>query len=175
MEDYMLSFDIETTGLNFWKDKITCVSIYTEGVEGKSRSFLFIQQSDEQTRRNREELLAELDRAPKICCFNGIQFDIPFIQIQFKVDPDRVAMWLLKTVDLFHRYKTLHNHTFSLDSALIANGLKTKTSDGKKAIIMAREGRLKELEDYCMSDTVLTYQLTTLPYFKLPEKRVWRN
>lgn len=175
MSNYMLSFDIETTGLDPRRDRITCVSIYTEGVEGKSRSFLFVGQTAEDEARNRRELLDELDAAPKICCFNGVQFDIPFLQFQLRVHPDRVALWLLKTVDLFHKHKTLQGRTFSLDSALLANGLTTKTSNGKEAIAMAAQGRYEELKDYCMTDTVLTYRLSTLPYFKVPEGRVWRK
>lgn len=168
---HMLAFDIETTGLKFHQDTITCACIY-DPVISKERCFHFIMCSQEERKERIDDFLDELDKADRLCSFNGIQFDIPFIQVHFKVDADRVAMWLLKTVDLFHRYKTIHNITFSLDSALIKNNLKTKTSNGCEAIKMAREGRLDDLRDYCMMDTKLTYELTTLPYFNVPDKKV---
>ncbi|EKX35185.1 hypothetical protein GUITHDRAFT_118627 [Guillardia theta CCMP2712] len=170
----MLAFDIETTGLNFYKDSITCICIYDPAI-GKEKSFHFTVGDFKEKRERAEEFMRELDDADQICTFNGIQFDIPFVQVQFKADPDRVAMWLLKTVDIFHKYKSLHNHTFSLDSALMCNNLKTKTSNGYEAVKMAKEGRLKELEEYCMMDTKLTYELTMLPYFNAPEQKTWKK
>lgn len=170
----MLAFDIETTGLSFYKDSITCACIYDPD-SNKEICYHFTQATAEEQRQRAEEFMTELDGAEKLCTFNGIQFDIPFIQVQFKAHPDRVAMWLLKTVDIFHYCKSLYNRTFSLDTALIRNNLKTKTSNGCEAIRMAKEGKLDELRDYCMMDTKLTHQLTMLPYFSVPEQRTWQR
>lgn len=170
----MLAFDIETTGLSFYNDSITCACIYDPEIN-KEICYHFTQATEEERRSRAEAFMAELDNADRLCTFNGIQFDIPFIQVQFKADPDRVAMWLLKTVDIFHRFKSLHNRTFSLDSALMKNGLKTKTSNGCEAIRMAKEGKLDELRDYCMMDTKLTHQLTVLPYFSVPDAKPWQK
>lgn len=169
----MLAFDIETTGLDMYKSSITCICIYDPEIQ-KEKSYHFTIGTPQEIQDKAEDFMKELDQAESLCTFNGIQFDIPFIQVQFKANPDRVAMWLLKTVDLFHEYKTLHNHTFSLDKALMANNLKTKTSNGFEAVKMAREGRLKDLEDYCMMDTKLTYELTMMPYFNAPERKSYR-
>lgn len=165
----MLAFDIETTGLDMRRHEITVAAVYDpeRGIR-HCYNFARFNAEPERTREEVERFLKDLDEADTLCAFNGIRFDIPFIQIHFKVDPERVGGWVLKTVDLFYRWKMLRNRTFSLDKLLIANGLPVKTSKGCFAIDMAREARWEELEDYCMNDTVLTHLVSTKQRLIIP-------
>lgn len=156
----MLSFDIETTGLSPYRHEITVAAVYDEEA-GISRVYNFVRDRA-QWSTEVEAFLKDLDEADCLCAFNGMYFDIPFIKVAFQVHPDRVAMWALKTIDVFYWFKHMHNRTFSLDRLLRENSMETKTSKGSEAIVMARQGRWKELEDYCMQDTVLTHSITKL-------------
>eukprot|EP00960_Hanusia_phi_P045121 757037-Hanusia_phi.AAC.3 len=171
----MLSFDIETMGLDPSRHDVTVAAVY-DPQRGIKHCYNFARHVADHGRywQEVEAFLAALDGADLLCAFNGIKFDIPFIQVRFKVSPERVAGWVVKTVDLFYRWKVLRDHTFSLDSLLIANGLPVKTSKGCFAIDMARDKRWEELEDYCMNDTVLTHMVSVRPSLVIPERRTWR-
>ena len=165
----MLAFDIETMGLSMHHHEITVAAVYDPS-KNIRHCYNFYRHRHDRARWQREvdDFLRTLDEARTLCTFNGIRFDIPFIQTQFKVDPERVGRWVLKTVDLFHRWKLLRDRTFSLDKLLIANGLPVKTSKGCFAIDMAREGRWQELEDYCMNDTILTHLVSSKERLVIP-------
>ena len=64
--------DIETTGLDFYDNEITIVGLY----DGKSVKTLILDS-------NLNELPKLLNRYSTIVSFNGIQFDIPFIEAKF--------------------------------------------------------------------------------------------
>ena len=70
----MLSFDLETTGLNPATCAITCACAY-DPERGIERYFLFPLGDDP------EEFLQLLDEADRLCAFNGARFDIPFLQV----------------------------------------------------------------------------------------------
>ncbi len=57
---------------------------------------------------------------------------------------------------------------YKLDTLLRNNGLQTKTANGLEAIKMWSDGRLEELQNYCMSDVMLTARMMLLPSLKLP-------
>lgn len=168
----MLAFDIETMGLDSLRHDITVAAVY-DPHRGIKHCYNFIRHkhNPERWAEERDAFLKALDDAEILCAFNGIRFDIPFISVHFKVPQQRVGRWVLKTVDLFYRWKMLRNVTFSLDNLLIANNLPVKTSKGCFAIEMAREGRWEELEDYCMNDTILTHRVTSLPKLNIPAPR----
>ena len=66
--------DIETTGLSKHANRITTISVW----DGKDvRTYVA---GDNMTEENLEE---EFDRHKMLCSFNGIGFDIPFIQAKF--------------------------------------------------------------------------------------------
>jgi uncharacterized protein YprB with RNaseH-like and TPR domain len=73
----MLSFDIETEGLDSRFDEITVASIYDPD-RGIKRSFNFLANKSKQV-QEREDFLQALDEADSLCCFHGIRFDIPFV------------------------------------------------------------------------------------------------
>lgn len=160
----MLAFDIETTGLNRCKDKITCACAY-DPERGISRKFIFPQdgQADDP-----EAFLVLLDEAPGLCAFNGVSFDVPFICAQWGVDPGRVDRWMRKLVDVFFMCKKTINRTFGLNALLQANGMEGKTGSGADALVLAREGKWDELAEYCLQDCVKTREVTVLPRIILP-------
>jgi len=165
----MLAFDIETMGLDARRHDITVAAVY-DPAAGIKRVYNFARVKGDAAEHGRlvNEFLALLDDSETLCAFNGVLFDIPFIQVSFKVDAERVGRWVLKTVDLFYRWKVLQDRTFSLDRVLIENGKQVKTSKGCLAIEMAKEKRWEELEDYCMNDTLLTHDITSETAIKIP-------
>ena len=157
----MLAFDIETTGLDPTKHEITCICAYDPD-QNIERAFLLGRGE------SGEEFLAMLDAADRLCAFNGIWFDLPFIQKRLGLEPERVERWIAKTWDLYYTCYQAFGRGFKLDRALELNGLETKTGSGVDAIVFAREGRWDELRDYCMHDTKQTYRVSSLPQIQIP-------
>ena len=156
----MLSFDIETTGLNP-TDRITAACAY-DPVEKIQATFIFPTGGDP------EEFMQLLDNAQTLCAFNGARFDIPFIQRAWGVPEDRVARWILKLVDVYDMCYLVFKKGFSLNRLLTLNQIPVKTGDGKEAIELALQNKWQELGDYCMQDTIKTHTVTSLPVIKLP-------
>lgn len=161
----MLAFDLETTGLNPRTDRITCAGVYDPDA-GIDRAFFF-------TRRDSpddpEEFMALLDRADRLCAFNGARFDLPFIEHVLRPGPERVLAWRLKLHDVFEACKLALGVTFTLDALLALNGVPGKTNSGCNAIQLAEEERWEELEAYCLNDTRRTHQVSSLPQIRLPK------
>ena len=76
----MLSFDLETTGLDPISHDVTCACAYDPDA-GVDRLFFFGLGDDP------EGFFALLDAAPVLCAFNGAKFDVPFLQAK----PDLIA------------------------------------------------------------------------------------
>mgnify|MGYP002144681688 CR=1 FL=1 len=116
-----------------------------------------------------EALGAVLDAAPRLACFNGSRFDLPFLQVQLGFAPARVGAWVCKCFDLFDIAKGVLRTTFSLDKALRLNGLESKSASGLQAVAWARDPeRWDDLEAYCMQDTRLTFELSQRARIELP-------
>jgi hypothetical protein len=166
----MLAFDLETTGLDPVTCSVTAACLFggPDPAAPITKTFLFKGEDKALDLALREELMQMLDEAPILCAFNGVRFDIPFLQQAWGVEPARAQAWRVKTFDIFEASKLALNQTFGLDRLLAANGLESKTGTGMKAIVMAMEGRWDELGDYCMQDTRMTYIVSTLPVIILP-------
>ena len=174
----MLAFDLETPGLDMEQNRITCACAYDAcGVE---RAFVFKPEGSRRTDHprdygfgggwgNPEEFMMLLDAAPRLCAFNGVRFDVPFIAKQWRAPDERVGGWMRKLFDPFEASRTALQRTFPLERLLHSNGLQGKTGSGLAAIAMAREGRFDELADYCMHDTRVTHAASSLPVIALPE------
>lgn len=155
----MLAFDIETTGLDPHSCEITCASAWSETVQA---TFIFPTGDDP------EAFMRLLDEAERLCCFNGVQFDIPFMQVRWGVPSERVAAWRLKVHDVFEGCRLGLGLTFSLDALLSMNGHGGKTGSGADAVQMAAGGRWGELAAYCLADARLTHRVSSLPRIRLP-------
>ena len=102
-------------------------------------------------------IAGHLDRAPLIYTFNGVTFDIPFLQRSFAYSNQQVGSWMKKVVDPLYSARALLGMEAcrKLNDILILNGLPGKTAKGSDAIGMGRE----ELVAYCAHDTRMTFDL----------------
>lgn len=66
----MLSFDIETEGLNKRKDRITVAAVY-DPERGVERCYNFLKGTDKEIEAEMCGFLEELDNADTLCSFNG--------------------------------------------------------------------------------------------------------
>ena len=97
---HMLAWDIETTGFDKTKELITVVSFdEPDGVQDVIR---FVELNAEKKlvyksnhKENVAKLVKYLNEADFLCAFNGTNFDIPFVQLQFEIPNDVVQRWVL--------------------------------------------------------------------------------
>ena len=160
----MLAFDLETTGLDPHRDRITCASAY-DPAAGIEQTFVLGRGDDP------AEFLALLDAADRLCAFNGARFDLAFLQHSLGVPAARIRSWRLKLHDVYEACRLALGVTFSLDALLEANGLHGKTGSGREAVVLAQEGRWDELARYCLHDSVVTHRVSSLPRILLPRTR----
>jgi hypothetical protein len=164
----LLAFDIETTGLRMGADTVTCACAYDPD-NGIEEVFLFApSDSDSESLAKREGFMGLLDAAERLCAFNGVRFDVAFLARSWGVPGARVGGWVRKLVDPFEASKLALGRTFSLERLLRCNGLQGKTGSGLQAVAMAREGRWRELGEYCMHDTRVTHAAAALGTVALP-------
>lgn len=163
----MLSFDIETTGLNMALDRITCICACDPTLGFKLT--IFPDLGDDA-----EPFLEALDAADVICAFNGARFDLPFVCKEFRVSLRRAGKWRLKLMDLCEFCGLTLGTRVPMNSFLEDNGIPCKTGDGLHAIELANASRVSELAAYCMDDAVKTWQLHSLPVVRV-RPRNWRE
>ena len=168
----MLTFDIETTGLNGYKDSVTCICFHDSETEQQT-SLVFNQEPhSEDSLQKQKQAKMLLDTASVLCAFNGAKFDIPFLAKSWKIEDEVVGKWRAKLVDIFEASRLGMQITFSLNQLLATNGLSSKSGSGLDAIRLAQEGKWDALSDYCMQDVLLTHKVTTLPIVLLPKTMV---
>ena len=160
----MVAFDIETLGFDPKTKRITAAAVY----DGNGLSKIFVFKGEEGDAALRDEFLAILDSAPRLCAFNGVRFDIPYIIKHWGLDPARAHDWVRKTVDVFEASKLGLQQTFKLSQLLSVNDMESKSGSGAEAVLLAEEGRWEELGAYCMQDTRLTYLVTAQMAVILP-------
>ena len=164
----MVAFDIETEGFNPLKQRITAAAVY-DGC-GLNKVFVFKGEDQAEDLALRQEFLTILDAAPRLCSFNGIRFDIPYIIKHWKLDPLLAERWVRKTLDIFEACKLGLRQTFKLSQLLAVNNMESKTGSGLEAVGLARDKRWDELGAYCLQDTRLTYLVTAQMGVMLPLK-----
>ena len=187
----MVAFDIETMGLDPTIHPVTAVCFYgamdgarpgqqvicpahaEAGHDSSSgshivRTYIFKNEDPAVDKALREECMALLDSAKSLCAFNGVRFDIPFLQTAWGVPAARVHSWVVKTFDVYEACRMGLNATFSLDRLLKANNLESKTGSGLHAIQLAKDKKWQALGDYCMQDTRLTYLVSSQQTILLP-------
>jgi hypothetical protein len=180
----MLAWDIETTGFSGERDLVTVAALYDGSTE---EIFRFVRLINEGTVNQQlvykeagefatlvEEFCSMLDDAPMLATFNGVRFDIRFVQSAFKVPEERVMRWLLKTFDVFDICFCV-GRTFALNLLLDMNGFSSKTGSGDVAVKQAQAGQWEDLEKYCLDDAILTHKVSTMQRIALPEGYAWRK
>lgn len=146
----MLCFDIETTGLDPDRCKVTVVCT-EDFVSGVTRAYEFAQYP-EKFDCLREDLIAALEESPSLCAFNGIRFDIPFLAKYLKISNYQQMKWMTKTSDILEQSRLRFKKTFSLNLLCETNNIPIKISDGKEAIKMAENKEWSKLRSYCAKD-----------------------
>ena len=161
----MLAFDLETTGLDPSAHTITCACVY-DPEAGIALAFRFEREGEA------EEFMTLLDRADRLCAFNGAAFDLPFIAESLPgATPARIRAWRLKLHDVFVACKWGLGVTFPLQKLLELNSMAGKTGSGKDAILLYEQGRIDELVAYCMHDTRVTHAVSSLETILIPKTR----
>jgi hypothetical protein len=170
----MLAFDIETFGLDARTAKISVIC--TECIfTGEQKTFEFARHAAEQTgppTEMIEELVRTLDAAQSLSAFNGVRFDLPFMQTALGIPEEKIRAWVLKTTDILECCRLVYNHTFKLDLLCQTNGLPMKTGTGLFAIQLARERRWPELNSYCADDVSILCNLHRLRHVLNPRTRL---
>jgi hypothetical protein len=177
-----LSFDCETLGCNKHKDLITVISLY-DPVAGISKVLRFVELNEEcdvvyadNFHETVAELVNYLDNAESLISFNGTGFDIPFIQIQFKIPNEQAQQWVMKNYDILEICRKGFSRTFNLNSCLALNSVGDgKTGSGLEAVHQAQRGDWDALCSYCLDDSRLTYELSMLPVIYCCENYNWRK
>lgn len=185
----ILSFDIETTGINplarihtpHRNATVACtfdghtqtVYHFCKPVCGNKKCRAAASsciECEEAQMQNVRNFCYSLDQADYLCGFNIKEFDIPFLQACFQItDVDRIQSWKAKSIDPFLTIKETWGIWCSLNKLLLCNNLPAKTASGKEAIAMANDGKWDQLAAYCMDDTVLTHRLIfDLQMIKVP-------
>jgi len=173
----MLVFDIETMGLDPSCHEVTviCTEDFHTG-EKKTYNFGALGINEDAARTALlQTVVCSFDSAEYLCAYNGIRFDLPFMQRALDVPSATVTAWVLKTVDLLEHLRLSGLPWSSLDALCAANGLATKTSSGMEAVHMAVRGNWVELEAYCAHDVVMLcslYRQTSLIHPKNPSTRI---
>ena len=167
----MLVFDIETTGLDACFNEVTVIC--TEDLHsGETNTYNFGRLGiDEDAQRTAlvHTVVCAFDRAAHLCAYNGVRFDLPFMQRALQISSETVTAWVLKTVDLLEYLRLSGLPTTSLDAICAANDIATKTSSGLQAVRMALEGNWVDLEAYCAHDVRMLcalYRQTSLVHPK---------
>jgi DNA polymerase III alpha subunit (gram-positive type) len=164
-----LCFDIETTGLDAMRDDVTMIC--TEDLEtGERKSYNFgkVTGEDASVRALVAQVIKDLDEADGLCAFNGVRFDLPFMQQALEINEDVITRWVLKTVDPLEYLRLSGHLTSSLDKICIHNDIMAKSSTGLHAVEMARNEQWDELEQYCQQDVSILSVLIKRRTFKHP-------
>jgi len=163
-------FDIETTGLTD-EDKVTVVC--TEHYETSTRKvFNFARTvTDEERAVLRRDLMLDFDSATGLCAYNGVRFDLPFMQRALDIPADKVTQWVLKTSDILEQMRLRDNAVCKLDHLCTINAVPSKSSSGLEAVRMAAAGRWQELEQYCANDVRILCDLYRKRTLQHPVKR----
>jgi hypothetical protein len=163
-------FDIETTGLSK-SDRVTviCTEVFESGAK---RVYNFGKAASD---ADRQALIAALqsdfDAATSLCAYNGVRFDLPFMQNDLCIPVKTITEWVLKTTDILEQLRLCEGVVCKLDHLCAINDVATKSSDGCAAVRMAREGRWDELEKYCANDVHILCELYRKRTLKHPYKR----
>lgn len=137
--------DIETTGLDHDRNRVTTVSLH----QGDETTTLV--RGDD---LNRGRLRAELSAADVLCTYNGARFDVPFLETSFDLEittPHLDALYPCRRLDLTGGLKTVERR-LGLERSL-------PDLDGRDAVRLWHEhergedGALETLIEYNQADT----------------------
>ena len=153
--------DIETLGFTpLYYDKVTCVC----AKDSDGKTFAKITKSNDDEGYLIQNFLNWLSKRPHEKYFlvtaNGKQFDIPFLFIRYALrfgyDPlNDLPMILYEHLDL----QEVTSKKVSLQCMAELLGCTPKSGTGSNAIKLWKEGRYKELKNYCQQDVLTTEEV----------------
>ena len=116
-------------------------------------------------------MVAAFDSARSLCAFNGVRFDIPFLQASLGIPSHTATQWVLKTTDILECCRLLHDHTFSLNLLCEANSIPVKISSGLHPIHMAAAREWGPLRAYCADDVAILCTLYRMRHLTNPRTK----
>lgn len=149
MKKFPLVFDLETkhTFREFAEHEklgITVVSAYDYG---QNKSHIFLE-------KEINSLFPLLENASYLIGFNIRSFDLPVLSPYYPGDTKHFPVF-----DLLDDIKEKIGFRLSLNDVVNATLGKKKSGHGLMAIELYKEGKIKELSQYCLDDTMLTKEL----------------
>jgi len=156
MDKYIV-FDIETTGLNPWyNDRITCIC--AKDSEGN-----IFESSDQKETKIIDSFYSWLEKYRNgdhtLITKNGLGFDIPFILTRFQLYAIKGSCdnGSLKLLDFEHfDLQTVTKKRVSLSDMAFMYNVENKSGDGKNAIKLWKNNKIKDLISYCHQDVFVT-------------------
>lgn len=142
----IIVFDIETIGNiatpNFVDEmQITVVGVYNYTKDEYKTYFL----------EELSELETELKQAHLLVGFNNDHFDTPILNKYFNLE-----LFSIASFDILREFKAKTGKRLGLDAIASMTLGSNKSGTGANAMVLYKEGKLKELADYCLNDVKLT-------------------
>jgi uncharacterized protein YprB with RNaseH-like and TPR domain len=162
--------DLESMGLEWTKSEITCIC-----AKDQSGNRFGSAGADEiMVMEDFINWITEISnfKSHKLVTYNGRMFDIPYIigRLSFSDRTQETGRFLLNYnhFDIFAFIKKLTKKNMSLDTVAKLLGCKNlKSGSGAGAVELAKQGKWKELKEYCNDDVDATEEL----YLKLRDIR----
>ena len=148
----VITFDIETA--NFFTD------VHSNDPADLTLAIVCIHDSETDSYSSYLEnelsnLWSILERSDVLVGYNSDHFDIPLLNKYYPGDLTKI-----KSVDIMKELQTITGRRYKLDA--VAEGTLNKKKTGGKggqSVIWWREGKIKEVRDYCLKDVELTRKL----------------
>lgn len=102
---------------------------------------------------------SELISSPTIVSFNGKRFDLPLLKAYVRRESLEKLNMRTKHIDIMDEITKVLGHRISLVNVSKATLGRGKTMDGAEAPELLRQGKIKEVEEYCMNDVRLTKEI----------------
>lgn len=148
----IITFDIETA--NFFTD------VHSNDPADLTLALICIHDSETDLyscflEKELSNLWPVLERADLLVGYNSDHFDIPLLNKYYPGDLTR-----MKSIDIMKEMQAVTGRRYKLDA--VAEGTLNKKKTGGKggqSVIWWREGKVKEVREYCMVDVELTKKL----------------
>jgi len=172
MSKKYIVFDIETTGLEPWKDsKVTCIC--AKDSDGNSLSAYGA--SEKITIR---DFILWIKERPDyiLISHNGLAFDIPFIIARAYINNIYIPEVVKDTLNNREHFDTMKiiNKWLSLNDLGNLFGCGVKSGDGLRAVQLAMSEQWLDLKKYCMQDVELIEEVYKR-FQKLREKNQFES
>jgi len=149
MRKFPVVFDLETkyTFRDFDDHKKLGVTVVSAYDYGQNQSKVFLE-------KEINSLFPLLENASYLIGFNIKSFDLPVLSAYYPGNINHFSVF-----DILDDIKEKIGFRLSLNDVINATLGKKKSGHGLQAIELYNEGKIKELSQYCLDDTMLTKEL----------------